>query len=178
MTRARLCARWLGTGHTLSSVPWIAWGTLAFAAAGAFYLLLLGRPLWRSTARRLFFSSRRWLPVRAARKHSSKGSWGRARPVQIRRLVEPIGLHQHRCPQPSANVTVLSSPATRHSASRSLPCFLASTGRSRRYGIVAALGFGALVGWAASHKGPTFFGRLCRATGLWNDGAALLVDRR
>ncbi len=156
--RGFVLAGWPPVMLLYQAVPWIAWGTLAFAATGAFCLLLLGRPLWRLDRKALVFlvASMAAGPGLLANT-LLKDHWGRARPVQIEAFG---GTHRFTpAPLPAAECERNCAFVSGHAAlgfSLVAVAFLLPPGRSRRYGIVAALGFGALVGLGRIAQGAHF----------------------
>ena len=90
-------ANWQPIVLLFHAIPWIAWGTLILPAIGAFWLLLLGRPLWRLYHKALIFlvASMAAGPGLLANT-VLKDHWGRARPAQI----EAFGGTHHFTPAP------------------------------------------------------------------------------
>jgi lipid A 4'-phosphatase len=156
--RGFVLASWRPITLLYQGVPWIAWGTLALAIAGAFCLLFLGQPLWRLDRRALVFlvASIAAGPGLLANT-LLKDHWGRARPAQIEAFG---GVHHFTpAPLPAAECESNCSFVSGHAAlgfSIVAFAFLIPHGRSRRYGIVAALGFGALVGLGRIAQGAHF----------------------
>jgi lipid A 4'-phosphatase len=158
LERGFMLAGWEPVILLYQRVPWIAWGTLAFAGAGAFYSLLLGRPLWRLDQKALVFlvASMAAGPGLLANT-LLKDHWGRARPVQIEAFG---GAHRFTpAPLPAAECERNCAFVSGHAAlgfSVVAFAFLLPAGRSRRCGIGAALGFGALVGLGRIAQGAHF----------------------
>ena len=156
--RGFVLAGWPPVTLLYQGVPWIAWGTLAFSVTGAFCLLFLGRPLWRLDRKALVFlvASMAAGPGLLANT-LLKDHWGRARPAQIEAFG---GVHRFTpAPLPAAECESNCSFVSGHAAlgfSIVAFAFLIPHGRSRRCGIVAALGFGALVGLGRIAQGAHF----------------------
>jgi lipid A 4'-phosphatase len=156
--RGFVLADWPPVTLLYQGVPWIAWGTLAFAATGAFCLLLLGRPLWRLDRKALVFlvASMAAGPGLLANT-LLKDHWGRARPVQIEAFG---GAHRFTpAPLPATECERNCAFVSGHAAlgfSLVAFAFLLPPGRSQRCGIIAALGFGALVGLGRIAQGAHF----------------------
>jgi lipid A 4'-phosphatase len=174
--RGFVLAGWPPVMLLYQAVPWIAWGTLAFAATGAFYLLLLGRPLWRVDRKALIFlvASMAVGPGLLANT-LLKDHWGRARPVQIEAFG---GTHRFTpAPLPAAECERNCAFVSGHAAlgfSLVAVAFLLPPGRSRRCGIVAALGFGVLVGLGRIAQGAHFLSDVLYAGLLVYGTTALL----
>jgi lipid A 4'-phosphatase len=156
--RGFVLAGWPPVVVLYKMVPWIAWGTLAIAVAGVFWLLFLGRPLWRLNLKALIFLVVS-LTVGPGLLANTllKDHWGRARPVQI----EAFGGAHRFTPAPllAADCERNCAFVSGHAAlgfSLVAFAFLLPPGRSRRYGIVAALGFGILVGLGRIAQGAHF----------------------
>jgi lipid A 4'-phosphatase len=156
--RGFVLAGWPPVTLLYRGVPWIAWGTPAFVAAGAFCLLLLGRPVCRLDRKALVFlvASMAAGPGLLANT-LLKDHWGRARPIQIEAFG---GAHRFTpAPLPAAECERNCAFVSGHAAlgfSVVAFAFLLPHGRSRRCGIVAALGFGALVGLGRIAQGAHF----------------------
>ena len=158
------------------AIPWIAWGALAFVLIGIFWLLLVGRPLWRFNPRALVFlvASIAVGPGLLANT-LLKDHWGRARPTQI----EAFGGAHHftPAPLPAAECDHNCAFVSGHAAlgfSLVAFAFLLPGGRSRRWGIAAALGFGALVGLGRIAQGAHFLSDVLYAGVLVYTVTALL----
>jgi lipid A 4'-phosphatase len=174
--RGFVLAGWPPITLLYQGVPWIAWGTLAFATTGAFRLLLLGRPLWRLNRKALVFllASMAAGPGLLANT-LLKDHWGRARPVQIEAFG---GAHRFTpAPLPATECERNCAFVSGHAAlgfSLVAFAFLLPPGRSRRCGIVAALGFGALVGLGRIAQGAHFLSDVLYAGLLVYGTTALL----
>src|SRR6516165_573775 len=158
------------------AIPWIAWGALVFVLIGIFWLLLVGRPLWRFNPRALVFlvASIAVGPGLLANT-LLKDHWGRARPTQI----EAFGGAHHFTPAPlpaaecDRNCAFVSGHAALAFSLVSL-AFLFPPGHSRRRGLTAALGFGALVGMGRIAQGAHFLSDVVYA-GLLAYGTTALL---
>jgi lipid A 4'-phosphatase len=156
--RGFVLAGWPPVTLIYQVVPWIAWATLAFAAAGAVCLLLLGCPLWRLDRKALVFLVAAMAAGPGLLANTLlKDHWGRARPVQIEAFG---GAHRFTpAPLPAAECERNCAFVSGHAAlgfSLVAFAFLLPPGRTRRCGIVAALGFGALVGLGRIAQGAHF----------------------
>jgi lipid A 4'-phosphatase len=141
-----------------ATIPWITWAIFGVAALGALWLVLVGRPLWRLDRNALIF-------VVATTAIGSglivntvlKDHWGRARPYQI----EAFGGTQRftAAPLPADQCERNCSFVSGHAAlafSLVSFAFLLPAGGRRRTAIVAALGFGALIGLGRIAAGRHF----------------------
>jgi len=158
------------------AIPWIARGMLILVAVGAFWLLLLGRPLWRLDRKALIFlvASTAAGPGLLANT-LLKDHWGRARPSQIEAFGGP--LHFTPAPLPATECDRNCAFVSGHAAlgfSLVSFAFLFPPGRSRRRGITAALGFGALVGLGRIAQGAHFLSDVISA-GLLVCGTTALL---
>lgn len=158
------------------AVPWIAWGIVLVVAVGAVWLILVGRPLWRLDRKALLFVALSTaLGPGLLANTLLKDHWGRARPVQI----EAFGGSRHftAAPLPSAECARNCSFVSGHAAlgfSLVAFAFLLPAGSKRRWGIGAALGFGALVGLARIAQGGHFLSDVVYAGFLVYGVSALL----
>jgi lipid A 4'-phosphatase len=139
-------------------VPWITWCWLVLAVGGAAWLFLSGRPLWRLDRKALaFLFAALVLGPGLLANTLLKDHWGRARPTQIEAFG---GLHRFTpAPLPAAECERNCAFVSGHAAlGFSLVAFgfLLPPGRSRNRGLAAALGFGALVGFARIAQGGHF----------------------
>jgi lipid A 4'-phosphatase len=140
------------------AVPWIAWGIVLVVAGAAAWLFLIGRLLWRLDRRALLFVAfSTALGPGLLANTVLKDHWGRARPVQI----EAFGGSRHftPAPLPAAECARNCSFVSGHAAlgfSLVAFAFLLPPGRARRRSVVAALAFGALVGFARIAQGGHF----------------------
>jgi len=181
--RGFVLAGWPPVVLLYHAIPWIARGTLALAAAGGAWLLLLGRPLWRLDRKVLLF-----LLVSTAVGPGLLGNtllkdhWGRARPAQIEAFG---GVHRFTpAPLPAAECDRNCAFVSGHAAlgfSLFSFAFVLPPGRSRRCGVAVALGFGALVGLGRIAQGAHFLSDVVYAGLLTYGTTALLcwwiVDR-
>jgi lipid A 4'-phosphatase len=158
------------------TIPWISWGVLILVVAAAAWLFLLGRPLWRFDRRALVFlvASIAIAPGFLANS-LLKDHWGRARPVQI----EAFGGPHRFTPAllPAAECDRNCAFVSGHAAlgfSLVAFAFLLPPGRTRRSGIAAAIGFGALVGLGRIAQGAHFLSDVVFA-GLVVYGATALL---
>jgi lipid A 4'-phosphatase len=140
------------------SIPWLVCGIAVVVAAGALWLLLFERPLWRLDRKALcFLALSTALGPGLVVNTLFKDHWGRARPVQIEafggtRHFTPAPLPAHECAENC------SFPSGHAALAFSLVAFalLLPAGRARRGSIAAALGFGALVGLGRIAEGAHF----------------------
>jgi lipid A 4'-phosphatase len=141
-----------------ATIPWMTWAIFGVAALGALWRVLAGRPLWRLDRKALIF-------IVAATAIGPglivntvlKDHWGRARPYQI----EAFGGAQHftAAPLPADQCERNCSFVSGHAAlafSLMSFAFLLPTGGKRRIAIIAALGFGALIGLGRIAAGRHF----------------------
>jgi lipid A 4'-phosphatase len=174
--RGFVLASWRPIVLLFQAIPWIAWGTLSLVAVGVSWLLLLGRPLWRLDRKALIFlvASTAVGPGLLANT-LLKDHWGRARPTQIEAFG---GAHRFTpAPLPAAecdrNCAFVSGHAALAFSLVSL-AFLLPPGHSRRRGLTAALGFGALVGMGRIAQGAHFLSDVVYA-GLLAYGTTALL---
>ena len=140
------------------TVPWITYCWLGLVLAAAAWLLLVGRPLWRLDRKALAF-----LVVSLAvgpgllSNALLKDHWGRARPAQIEAFG---GLHRFTpAPLPATECERNCAFVSGHAAlGFSLVTFglLFPPGRPRKNAVAAALGFGAVIGFARIVQGRHF----------------------
>lgn len=151
-------ADWLPVRVVEASVPWIVRGMIALAVAAIFRLSVLRRPLWRLDRKALIFLITAMVVGPGLIANTAlKDHWGRARPYQI---AEFGGAHQFTpAPLPAdqceRNCAFVSGHAALGFALVGFALLLPSGGR-RRVAIAAALGFGALVGFARIAAGRHF----------------------
>jgi lipid A 4'-phosphatase len=176
-------AGWLPVILLYQAIPWIAGGVLAFILIGIFWLLLVGRPLWRLNRKTLVFlvASIAVGPGLLANT-LLKDHWGRARPVQVDGFG---GTHRFTpAPLPAAECEHNCAFVSGHAAlgfSLVAFAFVLPRGCSRRWGIAAAFGFGALIGLGRIAQGAHFLSDVLYAGLLVYGVTALLywwiVDR-
>ncbi len=150
-------AAWWPVRLVERSVPLISWGIGGLVAIGA-VALLCGRQIWRLDARALVFVALATalgpgLLVNTA----LKDHWGRARPAQVEEFGGPLKftpapLPSDQCPR---NCAFVSGHAALGFSLVSF-AFLLPAGRRRRVAVLAALGFGAVVGLARIAGGRHF----------------------
>jgi lipid A 4'-phosphatase len=174
--RGFVLASWPPILLLFHAIPWIAGGTLILGAAGAFWLLLLGRPLWRLDRKALIFLAASTAAGPGFLANTLlKDHWGRARPTQI----EAFGGTHHFTPAPllaaecDRNCAFVSGHAALAFSLVSF-AFLLPPGNSRRRGIAAALGFGVLVGMGRIAQGAHFLSDVVYA-GLLAYGTTALL---
>src|SRR6267142_3961062 len=158
------------------AVPLISWGMLILIGAGAAWLFLLDRPLWRLDRKALVFLVVSMAVAPGLLANSLlKDHWGRARPVQVEAFGGP-----HRftpAPLPATECDGNCSFVSGHAALGSwLVAFalLLPPGRARRSWIAVAIGFGALVGLGRIAQGAHFLSDVVFA-GLIVCGASALL---
>ena len=176
--RGFVLASWPPVVLLFHSIPWIAWGTLILVAAGATFLLLLGRPLWRLDRKALVFLAVSTIVGPGLLANTLlKDHWGRARPVQT----EAFGGTHHFTPAPlpagecDRNCAFVSGHAALGFSLISF-AFLLPPGLLRRRGVAAALGFGAVVGLGRIAQGAHFLSDVVYA-GLLVYGTTALLHR-
>ena len=175
-------AHWPPLVAVETAIPWITRIIVLIVAAGAVWLALMGRPLWRLDRKALVF-----LIVATAlgpgliANTVLKDNWGRARPYQTAsfggtRQFTPAPLPAAQCRR---NCAFVSGHAALAFSVVSF-AFLLPAGRRRRLAIGTALGFGMLVGIARIAAGAHFLSDvvLCRADRRRDELAALRGDRR
>lgn len=139
------------------SVPLISWGIGILVAIGAMSLFW-GRQIWRLDARALVFVALATaLGPGLLVNTVLKDHWGRARPAQVTRFGGPLKftpapLISDQCPK---NCAFVSGHAALGFSLVSF-AFLLPAGRKRRVAVLAAVGFGALVGLARIAGGRHF----------------------
>lgn len=151
-------ARWPPLEDFTRSIRWIAWAILLVVLAGAVWLRLAGRPLWRFDRNALIFLvAALAIGPGILANTVLKDHWGRARPYQI----EAFG-GEHKftpAPLPADQCMRNCSFVSGHAAlgfSLVMFAFLMPMGRSRNIASAAALSFGALVGLARIAAGHHF----------------------
>jgi lipid A 4'-phosphatase len=138
-------------------VPLLSWGVGAIVAVGA-VSLALGRQLWRLDAHALaFIALATALGPGLLVNTVLKDHWGRARPAQIEQFggterFTPAPLISDQCPR---NCAFVSGHAALGFSLVSF-AFLLPAGRRRRNAVIAAVGFGAVVGLARIAGGRHF----------------------
>jgi lipid A 4'-phosphatase len=141
-----------------AAIPWISWAVLAIVAMAAAWLRLTGRALWRFDRNALIF-----LVVALALGPGIlvntvlKDHWGRARPFQVEefggsRQFTPAPLPADQCER---NCSFVSGHAALGFSLVAF-AFLLPAGPRRNQAIAAAIGFGALVGFARIAAGHHF----------------------
>jgi lipid A 4'-phosphatase len=151
-------ADWRPVVMLYRAIPWITWCTLILIVAAAAWLFLLGRPLWRFDRRALVFLVASMAIASGLLVNSIlKDHWGRARPAQV----DAFGGSHHftRALLPAAECDRNCAFVSGHAAlgfSLVAFAFLLPPGRTRRRGIAAAIGFGALVGLGRIAQGAHF----------------------
>jgi lipid A 4'-phosphatase len=150
-------AAWWPVRFVERSVPLISWGIGILVAIGP-VALLCGRQIWRFDARALVFVALATaLGPGLLANTVLKEHWGRARPAQIEQFGGPLRftpapLISDQCPK---NCAFVSGHAALGFSLVSF-AFLLPTGKRRRTAILAALGFGAVVGLARIAGGRHF----------------------
>ena len=151
-------AGWAPLAFVADAIPWITRLIVAVVLAGAAWLALLGRPLWRLDRKALvFLVAATAIGPGIVANTVLKDNWGRARPYQT----EAFGgtLQFTPAPLPVAQCERNCSFVSGHAAlAFSLVSFvlLLPFGRYRRLALAAAIGFGALVGAARIAAGAHF----------------------
>src|SRR6516225_8372087 len=156
--RGFVLASWPPILFLFRAIPWIAWGMLLLVAVGIFWLLLFRRPLWRLDRKALIFVAVSTVVGPGLFANTLlKDHWGRARPVQTEMFG---GAHRFTpAPLPAAECDRNCGFVSGHAAlafSLVTLAVLLPSGRPRRLGIAAALGFGALVGLGRIAQGAHF----------------------
>lgn len=149
---------WAPMTLVFGMIRWIAWGVVLLLALAALWLFLMQRPLWRFDRKALLFVALSTaLGPGLVANTVLKDHWGRARPTQIEafggtRQFTPAPLPARECPH---NCSFVSGHAA---LGFSLVAFgfLLPPGRERRRAIVAALGFGGVVGLVRIAQGGHF----------------------
>jgi lipid A 4'-phosphatase len=155
--RGFLFAGWGPVRFVEHSVPLISWGIGILVAIGAL-ALVCGRQLWRFDARALVFVALATaLGPGLLVNTVLKDHWGRARPAQVAEFGGPhkftaAPLISDQCPK---NCAFVSGHAALGFSLVSF-AFLLPAGRRRRTAVLAAVGFGALVGFARIAGGRHF----------------------
>jgi lipid A 4'-phosphatase len=148
---------WFPVRFIERSVPLISWGIGILVAIGA-VALLCSRQIWRLDARALvFITLATALGPGLLVNTVLKDHWGRARPAQVEEFGGPLSftpapLISHQCPK---NCSFVSGHAALGFSLVSF-AFLLPAGRRRRIAVLAALGFGAIVGLARIAGGRHF----------------------
>ncbi|MGD9615475.1 MAG: phosphatase PAP2 family protein [Alphaproteobacteria bacterium] len=151
-------AFWMPLVAVEEAVPWITRIIVLIVAIGAVWLALIGRPLWRLDRKALvFIVAATALGPGLIANTILKENWGRARPHQTEifggtRQFTPAPLPAAQCERNCAFVSGHAALAF------SLVSFalLLPIGQSRRLAVVAASGFGVLVGIARIAAGAHF----------------------
>jgi lipid A 4'-phosphatase len=151
-------ASWPPLQDFTRSIRWITWAILLVALAGAIWLRLLGRPLWRLDRNALIFLVAALAIGPGILVNTVlKDHWGRARPYQIEafggeRQFTPAPLPADQC---GRNCSFVSGHAAL-GFSLVMFAFLVPAGRKHNIALTAALSFGALVGLARIAAGHHF----------------------
>jgi lipid A 4'-phosphatase len=141
-----------------ASIRWITWAILLVIVAGALWLRLVGRPLWRFDRNALVFLLAALVIGPGILVNTVlKDQWGRARPSQIEAFG---GQHQFTpAPLPADQCDRNCSFVSGHAGlAFSLIgfAFLLPAGRPRTIAIAASLGFGTLIGFGRIAGGHHF----------------------
>lgn len=171
-------AAWPPIRDLTASIRWITWAILLIALAGAAWLRLVGKPLWRLDRNALIFLvAALAIGPGILANTVLKDHWGRARPYQVETFG---GAHQFTpAPLPADQCDHNCSFVSGHAAlgfSLVMFAFLLPAGRARTLGFAAALSFGALVGLARIASGHHFLSDVVDA-GLLVVGATWLLHR-
>jgi lipid A 4'-phosphatase len=152
-----MLAAWGPVRFVERSVPLLSWGIGILVTIGA-VALFCGRQIWRFDARALvFIALATALGPGLLVNTALKDHWGRARPAQIEEFGGKLKFTQaplisDQCPR---NCAFVSGHAALGFSLVSF-AFLLPAGRRRRIAILAALGFGAIVGLARIAGGRHF----------------------
>jgi lipid A 4'-phosphatase len=171
-------AGWKPIADFEASIRWIAWAILAVILAGAVWLRLVGRPLWRLDRNALIFLlAALAIGPGIAVNTVLKDHWGRARPYQVGefggdKAFTAAPLIADQC---ARNCSFVSGHAALGFSLVSF-AFLLPAGRRRRNISGAALGFGALVGLGRIVVGHHFLSDIVDA-GLIVVGITWLLHR-
>jgi lipid A 4'-phosphatase len=176
--RGFILSDWPPVVFLYRAVPWIAWGILALAAAGAFWLFLFQRPVWRFDRKALIFLvASTVLGPGLLANTLLKDHWGRARPAQI----EAFGGPQEFTPAPlpadqcARNCAFVSGHAALGFSLVAF-AFLLPRADLRRAATAAALAVGAVIGLGRIAQGAHFLSDVVFA-GLLVYGTAALLYR-
>ncbi len=151
-------AHWPPVAFVFHAIPWIAWGIVLVVAAGAAWLFLAEKPLWRLDRKALLFIAfSTALGPGLLANTVLKDHWGRARPAQIEAFggshrFTPAGLPATQC---ARNCSFVSGHAALGFSLVAF-AFLVPPGRTRRRAIGATLAFGGLVGLVRIAQGGHF----------------------
>jgi lipid A 4'-phosphatase len=151
-------ASWPPLQDFTRSIRWIAWAILLVVLAGAAWLRLVRRPLWRFDRDALIFLVAALAIGPGILVNTVlKDHWGRARPYQIEafggeRQFTPAPLLADQC---NRNCSFVSGHAAL-GFSLVMFAFLMPGGRKRCIALAAALSFGALIGLARIAAGHHF----------------------
>ena len=151
-------AHWTPLVSIETAIPWVTRIIALIVVAGAVWLALIGRPLWRLDRKALvFLIAATALGPGLIANTVLKDNWGRARPHQTdsfggTRQFTPAPLPAAQCER---NCAFVSGHAALAFSIVSFALLLPAGGR-RRLAIGAALGFGALVGIARIAAGAHF----------------------
>lgn len=149
---------WEPVNSIYRTIPWITWGVVVVVSGAAAWLFLLERPLWRLDRKALLFVALSTAIGPGLLVNTLlKDHWGRARPTQVTAFGGT--LHFTPAPLPAAECVRNCSFVSGHAAlafSLVAFAFLLPSGRARRRGIAAALGFGAFVGVVRIAQGGHF----------------------
>ena len=176
--RGFVLASWPPILFLFRAIPWIAWGLLLLVAVGIFWLFLFRRPLWRLDRKALIFVAVSTVAGPGLFANTLfKDHWGRARPVQTEMFG---GAHRFTpAPLPAAECDRNCGFVSGHAAlafSLVALAVLLPSGRPRRLGMAAALGFGTLVGLGRIAQGAHFLSDVVYA-GLLVCGTTFLLYR-
>lgn len=151
-------ADWLPVRVIEGTVPWTVRAMIALAAVAILWLAVLHRPLWRLDRKALIFLITAMVVGPGLIANTVlKDHWGRARPYQIvefggARQFTPAPVPAEQCER---NCAFVSGHAAVGFALVGFALLLPFGGR-RKAAIAAALGFGALVGFARIAAGRHF----------------------
>lgn len=140
------------------TIPWLTRLMILVCLAGALWLALRGRPLWRLDRKALVFVVLATaLGPGLIANTLLKDHWGRARPYQVAEFgggkqFTPAPIPAGQCER---NCAFVSGHAALGISLVSFALLLPTAGR-RRFGIAAAIGFGALVGLGRVAAGHHF----------------------
>lgn len=156
--RGFFLAKWPPVELLYHSVRWLSWSIVVVVGFGSVWLFLVERPLRRLDRKMLcFLALSTALGPGLIVNTLLKDHWGRARPTQV----EAFGGTRHFTPAPlpaAECVTNCSFPSGHAALGFSLVAFvfLLPAGAPRRRGFGAALGLGALIGFARIAQGAHF----------------------
>jgi lipid A 4'-phosphatase len=171
-------AAWPPVRLVTASIGWVTWAILLIALAGAIWLRVSGRPLWRfDRSALIFLIAALAIGPGILVNTVLKDHWGRARPYQVE---EFGGTHEFTpAPAIAEQCTRNCSFVSGHAAVGFCLvafAFLLPAGHRRDFAIVAALAFGALIGFGRIVAGHHFPSDVIDA-GLVVVGATWLLHR-